>query len=503
MKQVCTLLICFLTQFTSFAQADNFKTRILTKEQMLEDFNFLRRVLQETHPALYRYTPKEVMQKKLDSLAGTLTRDMAFYDFYFTIVSLISDIRCAHTSATPTGNFGAWVQKQIRILPLEIHLIGDRMYAAATGTKDSSILSGYEILSINGRTPAMITKQIFDRLWADGFIESSRIAMITGLRFGVFYYMLVEQPDSFHLSVRDLQKKVREVTIPALSFDAISSQAYSNPVNKRIISLYKSRNEKERKKGWRLEIMKDPGVAYLRINGFGGGKNGEEAVEKMRKFMDKTIATLKKKKIQHLIFDLRNNGGGWDIHGVELFTYLMKDTTPVRYYRRKHTITDSSEFIKYSDLSPEDRANVKKELIPEADGTFTLKEEYTDDLKLQYPKPNRFTGNIYFLINGGTGSSASEFVAVAHSHRLGVFIGEESGGAYEGDNGGSFLHFDLPNSKIAVGTPLVYYHNGVNVPLQKGRGVIPDYPVSATIEDILNARDGQLEKALELIRKRK
>jgi hypothetical protein len=61
------------------------------------------------------------------------------------------------------------------------------------------------------------------------------------------------------------------------------------------------------------------------------------------------------------------------------------------------------------------------------------------------------TGNLYFLINGGSASTTAEFTAVAHSNKLGIFIDTETGGAYEGGNGGSFLHFKLPNSCIAVG----------------------------------------------------
>jgi C-terminal processing protease CtpA/Prc len=181
----------------------------------------------------------------------------------------------------------------------------------------------------------------------------------------------------------------------------------------------------------------------------------------------------------------------------------MKDTTPVRYFQRQHSITDSSEFFKFSDLSTEDRANAKRELVAQTDGTFTLDEKYNNVLKLQYAKPNRFTGKIYFLVNGGSGSTTSEFLAVAHSNHLGIFIGGETGGAYEGDNGGSFLHFQLPNSAISVGTPLLYYNNAVKTPAQNGRGVIPDYKVTLTKEDLLNARDTQLEFTLDLIRKGK
>lgn len=106
-------------------------------------------------------------------------------------------------------------------------------------------------------------------------------------------------------------------------------------------------------------------------------------------------------------------------------------------------------------------------------------------------------------MNGGSGSTTSEFTAVAYSNKLGIFIGDETGVAYEGDNGGSFLHFQLPNSKISVGTPLIYYDNAVTKPQHGGRGVIPGYYVPLTREDLLAGKDTQLEFTLELIRKNK
>ncbi|HEV7782541.1 MAG TPA: S41 family peptidase, partial [Chitinophagaceae bacterium] len=143
--------------------------------------------------------------------------------------------------------------------------------------------------------------------------------------------------------------------------------------------------------------------------------------------------------------------------------------------------------------------DIKKELHREKDGTFTLLEEFNDELKIQQPKTNRFKGKVYFLIDGRSGSATAEFTAVAHSNHLGVFIGEETGGAYEGGNGGSFLHFELPHSKISIQSPLICYENAVHDPRVKGRGTIPDHDVPWKLNDALNAVDTQLEFVLDLI----
>lgn len=503
MKYILTTVSLLLIQTCLLAQIDSLRYRVLKPEQMTEDFTFLRKVLTETHPALYRYTPKDVMQHKMDSIAGLLTKPMAFYDFYQALASLIADIRCAHTHIIPKKNLGAYFNKEIKMLPYEIIPVQGKLYITINGTTDILIHPGFELVAIEGVPVKAVLQRMYRYLWSDGYIETSKASLTLGSKFGLFYYMMIAQPDTFHVTVRDRQGKTYDVTAPAVGIETYRNVLFKNPVNQQLISLYKNKNQKDEKNGWRIEIMDQPNTALLRINEFGGGKDGAGAAKKMRDFMDATLAKVKKANITDLIVDLRNNGGGWDVQGSELFTYFAKDTTPVRYYQRKHSIVDTSEYFRFSDLSPEDIANAKKELIREKDGTFTLSEDYNLDLKLQYPKPNRFKGNVYFLINGGTGSSASEFTAVAYSHRLGTFIGEESGGAYEGDNGGSFLHFELPNSGISIGSVLIYYNNGVKPRELKGRGVIPDYPVETTLDDLLEAKDPVMAFALELIKKDK
>ena len=79
-------------------------------------------------------------------------------------------------------------------------------------------------------------------------------------------------------------------------------------------------------------------------------------------------------------------------------------------------------------------------------------------------------------------------------------IYEESAGTYDGGNGSSFIHLELPNSKIAVGTPLVYYQTNVGDTKQKGRGTIPDYTIEITLDDLMNHTDSQLGFVKKLIR---
>jgi hypothetical protein len=57
----------------------------------------------------------------------------------------------------------------------------------------------------------------------------------------------------------------------------------------------------------------------------------------------------------------------------------------------------------------------------------------------------------------------------------------------------------LPNTKIRVLIPMIRYTMAVSG-YPKNRGIIPDYPVSPTIEDLLNDKDTVMEFTFDLIK---
>lgn len=482
-----------------FAQSDFLQNKILPVEEMQADFKFLRKILEETHPGLYRYFPRAAMQFRMDSIAGLLTQTRTFYEYYRILSSLMADIRCAHTYILPKKAFEKFYLDEIKTFPFSMILAENQFFITLNGTLDTQVKVGFEVLAINGQRMDLIRQTLFKYLWGDGYIQTSKVKTISEGYFPFFYYLWIEQPEEFTLTLKNLQGEILEVKAPAQTWSETSKNFTTNPVNQELLKIYAPKTKKNQKKPWRLEFLSGTKTALLTIRNFGGGRNESEAKQKIQDFMNTCMQKLKAQKSENLIIDLRYNGGGWDIQGIELLSFLIKK--PTICYRRLHSITDSSEFFRFADLSPEDLRNVKEELQPESDGTFSIKEAFSEQLKIQQPKPNRFQGKIYFLMNGGSASAASEFLAVAHSNHLGVFVGEESGGAYEGGNGGSFLHFELPYSKMYVGTPLLYYDNAVDSPLQKGRGTLPNYQVSINLTDLLQGIDTQLNFVLQLINK--
>ncbi len=119
-------------------------------------------------------------------------------------------------------------------------------------------------------------------------------------------------------------------------------------------------------------------------------------------------------------------------------------------------------------------------------------------LGLQQPSAISFRGKVFFLINGLCFSTTCDFCAIAKSEDRGKFIGEETGGAYYGNTSGEIYRTVLPHSGINIVIPKNKYTNAVKKADYPDRGIIPDYQVIPTINDILDKRDVQFEYVLNL-----
>ena len=80
-------------------------------------------------------------------------------------------------------------------------------------------------------------------------------------------------------------------------------------------------------------------------------------------------------------------------------------------------------------------------------------------------------------------------------------MGEETGGDYNGVNGFDRTFLRLPNSGIGVliacWSGKMAWQESKNV----GHGVLPDYEVHPTLEDLLTGQDTEMKFAYDLIKK--
>jgi C-terminal processing protease CtpA/Prc len=119
------------------------------------------------------------------------------------------------------------------------------------------------------------------------------------------------------------------------------------------------------------------------------------------------------------------------------------------------------------------------------------------------PKPinrNAFRGKVYVMINGGTFSAASIISSNLKGSKRATFVGEETGGAYNGTVAGIMPIIKLPNSEINIKVGLMAVVPFYKTTLE-GRGIFPDKEIVPTIADYVNGKDPELNWILEDIKK--
>jgi C-terminal processing protease CtpA/Prc len=340
-----------------------------------------------------------------------------------------------------------------------------------------------EIVEINGRKPGDIINRILPAMPADGDIETGKRAAIQR-GFGRHYWLLVEPAGEFTVKARDAAGKT--VTTKLAGVKSADRAKNQNPVNAEAqANLAKLEWSRENQS---LRFLKDPEVAQIRIRGFGGRDYPQ--------WIENTFKTLREKGTKVLIIDLRGNGGGADMYGAMLVSYLTDK--PFRYFDHINVKTISPSFKEHSDWRVEREGQLRTDMAPNPAGGYLVTPKLHPGVAEQPPGKHPFLGKVFVLIDGGSFSTTADFCAVTHHLKRATFIGEETGGGYYGNNSGMQTMLTLPNSKAQVRVPMYEYWNAVPGYDGKRRGTIPDHVVETKAANLLRGVDEQLELALKL-----
>ncbi|MEM6738435.1 MAG: S41 family peptidase, partial [Bacteroidota bacterium] len=471
-----------------------------TSEQLLEDFKILKQGLETIHPGLYRYTHKNVMDSLFDQMENHLKMSLTYQEFYQKICRLVAQVKCQHTIAIPAPNELHRIIKKGKFFPLRVvwEFNTIKAYSMFDFSSEASLPPGTRIISINGQAMESIYEELIPYFSSDGEILTNKHSRLqVGTDFQVWYYLLKGRPQMFQVELegRDGEKFTKlyqSVTFRQWTKNYKKYNAHEDPEIKEYANYYKRKEKTNRSKPIRNEFLSDD-IALLTINNFDS--------HEFSSIVSEAFEEIERKGARNLIIDVRYNGGGSDILGRNLFSYLIQQ--PTAYFDSLYSsanISDTTFLFRYTDKNSEWYKQVLPMVEKMKDGRFATKPEVNEGLKWQQPSEHRFQGNVYILMNGRSASTTAEFTAAAHFNTLATFIGEESGGAYHGGHGGDFANLKLPNTKIDVQIPLTKYVMNSSEMRFKGRGTMPDYIVNETIEDFILLKDPHVELALKLIK---
>lgn len=456
--------------------------------QLKEDLSILKRNLEGAHPALYQYHSKERLDSAFTSIEANLNSPLTEVEFFRRISPLLKLIANGHTHFFTSDAYREKRRTQDLIFPLAVYWEKEKLYLLRNASLNDELEVGSVIQKINGKPTQEIFAYLVDQETRDGYNKTLPILSVQRA-FGSKYALHYGNPDSYELDMRLPNGSEKIFTIDALPLDTIQRkrrERYGEPAK----PWYQNGID-----AYTLEIEGNTAVMTLRTFSKSWIKqNGPSYKE----FFDDAFQKIVDAKVEHLIIDLRDNGGGDPKPTIKLFAHLYDK--PFTFYKRLSMVTRSLPDKKYY--------KKKLGLLSAALPFITKKEgelyviKGVAGLKESKPAKPYYSGKAYFLTNPNSFSATGEMSAILKEHDRGLFIGEEAGGNPNQNTSGIMLPLELPNSKISVLMPLILFEMNVGFE-NAGRGVIPDHLIRPGFQDVLEENDPVMDFTKALIKKGK
>ncbi|MBP0903595.1 S41 family peptidase [Mariniflexile gromovii] len=524
MKKQGLLLIVLMLLMScgSIKKYNEHITQLHSVEDLRRDVDKVYKQLQQNHPKLYQYTTKEVLDFKFDSLKTAITAPITSRDFYKKLSPVVAQIKQGHISLGSVSK--RYTKKEKKALKtrkfefydLDFEYLDDKLWVVGTKGKDSTVI-GNEVFKIDNELATDLAKQYKTQFASDGYNQTLHNRAL-GNSFSIFYYKDKGFLDSLKIEFKQKDSLFTKTFRRILKDDKVKK-------NDSIARIVAKKSTKEEKQQNRLEAKKkrkehkkrgyiaskkeytrnfdfigtDSAVAYMKIRAFSNGN--------YKKFYKESFKVLDSLKTKNLILDLRDNGGGRIAEVDYLYSYLTDNEyvflAPVEVNSRfpylKYLLSNGNPTVLkvFGVLSTIEPATLAFQYLKtkKKDGKIYFKMKYN---KIRKPKNLNYKGQLYVITNGNSFSASSLLSTHLKANNRAVFVGEETGGAYNGCVAGIYKIYEMPTSKLKIRMGLMQ----IEAPYKQtpdGYGVKPDIEILPNIEDRNLHKDPELDWILNTI----
>ncbi len=520
------LILLLLFSCASVHKYNEQITGLHSPKELHKDIDITYKKLKRLHPRLYNYISKSELDAKFNNLKKTITGPLSSREFYKKLAVVVAEIRQGHTGVIPPlKKFTKKERKELNkkkfeFSSLNFEHLDNAIWVKSTLGEDSTVV-GSRVLKIDDEPMENLVDEYKKYFASDGYnttFHNKKMAR----SFYNYYYADKGYKDSLTVTFTDKDSIYKKVyrRIPKDSIRFKQQKKDSSVINKkkRLTKAERKKARAEKKKKQKDDykygyikskkyyhrnlnfIEKDAGtIAYMKIRSFTYGK--------YKDFYEEAFKRIDSSKVQNLVIDLRNNGGGRlsEIH--ELYSYLTdKEFQFIQEGEIKTSYPTLKSFM--SGNNSIGRTIFKSLFSPALFIRDVIKSHKKNgkkvyrfkESKIKPPKEVNFKGDIYVLINGYSFSASSVLTNYLQATKRAIIIGEESGGAYNSTVAGQTKYITLPNSKVGIYFGMMVLETPYKTEVD-GYGVKPDVNIIPTHKDRENNYDAELEWVFKNIKK--
>lgn len=459
--------------------------------QLQKDYSIFRGLLEESHPGLYWYTSRDSMDYYFDWGASQLKDSLTEPDFRNVLNYVIAKMNCGHTVTRPSKQFVKYVDttRVTKIFPLSLKLWADTVVVAANLNRRDSILKrGTVIKSINRENIDNINDSLYKYISSDGYNLTHKQQVLSNRgNFGSYYASVYGAPSTYNVGYIDSAGEEKQVSIQAYN---AAADTLTRSLIRRMPKLTK-KQAKERIRSFARSIRYEDSTktAYMEVNTFGKG-------QKLKSFFKQSFREMRKRKIQHLVIDVRANGGGNVSNSTLLTKFISKKE--FRIADSLYAISRKSEYRDYIN-----------NYVPNHLFMLFMTKRKQDRYHFGYferhyynpKKKNRFDGTVYVLTGGNSFSATTLFAHAVKDQENVIVVGEETGGAAYGNTAWLIPDARLPETGVGFRLPMFRLVIDRNIP-KDGHGIFPEVESFPSTSAIRRGVDYKMETVVEMIRQR-
>lgn len=481
MRSAASALLAVLFCASAAAQTSAPEMRRFTPQQLRGDLDVIWNATIQGDPAFDRYRSRQQLERIFARARAQLNRPMNDLEFYRIAAPAVAALGNGHAVFSLSQARSDWLDRTAPLLPAGIRVLSGKMFVLHDLSEAQVLPVGAEIISINGVAARSLLRDTVRAMVLDGVSIAPRENAAGGWQMLYDLVRLHDMGPSYTLVLRD-RRGQRSVTV----------------AGRRVSELVRV---------WRERFPRDPevaerapasltfetGLAVMRIPHWDAPVEGRPGLSE---HFSAWFAQLAQANTPALVIDIRGNGGGAEVLATELLSYLSD--RPFRYYTCLSMNAADFDFFRYAADAAELRAEIPNYVRPASPecrrfGALELTEAAFSNLGVQQPRQPHYRGRVYLLVDSGSFSTSSEFASAFASRHIGTIVGHETSGGYLGDSSGIEALLRLPATGMTFNATMIAYH--MAVPRHGGEqgGVRPDIDVRRRIEDLVAARDMEME----------